>query len=289
MSNGYVGDRSWRLEATYSQTGVSATGYPITQLQNESIGLPWRSLDTTLANTKFTITFPKLRPITSVAFINHNFSRTAKYTLKLWRDLARTQLLFTINLKDVFPKVVYGIDNPIASWDAGNFWYRTIQDEDLINLTRQFAAYTDKQYFVRIIDVEFFDENSIEDYIQIGVVDPAAGFFFPYQFDYGSQYGLRSRTTLTEAKSGQEFAQRAEARDVMVGSIPASPINFALQTWFDFQRRCDKHTPFWWSPDINDLVNAHRLSYWAKNDDLDLATYAQFELNSTPFVFKKVL
>ena len=85
MSNGYVGDRSWRLEATYIQTGASASGYPITQLQNESIGLPWRSVDAALANTKSTITFPKLRPIQSIAFINHNLSRTAKYTIKLWR------------------------------------------------------------------------------------------------------------------------------------------------------------------------------------------------------------
>lgn len=289
MSNGYVGDRSWRSEATFTQTGDAAAGYPITQLKNDRVGLVWRSDDATLGNTTFDITFPRLRPVRSVAFINHNFSKTAQITVKFYRDVEKTELLETIGPVDVYPKGVYSSDSPIISWDAGNFWFRTIQDEDNRNKTQQFAKYTTQRRFVRTIEVTIDDSDNSAGFVQLGVVDPADGFFFPYQYDYGAQYGIRSRTINTESAGGGEYSRVEEPRDVIVATIPYNPIDFALETWYEFQRRCDTHTPFWWAHDIDDIRNAHRLSYWAKNDDISLATYAIFENNSTPFAFKRVL
>lgn len=289
MSNGYVGDRSWRSEATFSQPGLARAGYPASQMKNDRVGLVWRSASDSLANTRFNISFSSLRPVRSVAFINHNLTKNARATVRFYRDVAKTELLETIGPLDVFPKGVYSLSSSVISWDAGNFWYRTQQAEDNRNKTLQFAVYTTQRRFVRAIEVQLDDIDNPDGFVQVGVVDPADGFFFPYQYDYGAQYGIRSRTVNTEAAGGAEYSRVEEPRDVIIGTIPYNPLQFSLETWYEFQRRCDTHTPFWWAHDIDDIRNAHRLSFWAKNDEINLATYAIFEHSSTPFVFKRVL
>lgn len=289
MSNGYIGDRSWRKEAVFSQAGSSAAGYPVSQMQNERLGFVWRSEDTDPVNTTFDITFTRLRPVRSIAFVNHNLSKTAKIELKLYRDVDKTQLIETIPLSDVYPKGVYSLASPVISWDAGNFWYRSIQDEANQTRTQQFARYTSKQLFIRTIEVTILDEGNDSGFVQIGVTDPAAGFFLPYNPDWGAQGGIRSRTQNTETAGGADYPRVEEPRDVFIGVIPYNPLNFTLETWYEFLRRCDTHTPFWWSLDIDDVKNAHRISYWAKNEEISLYTYAVFDNNSTPFAFKRVL
>lgn len=289
MSNGFIGDRSWRKEATYSTGGVAAAGYPVTHLKHDEMARVWRSASTDLEDTQFKVVFPEPRPINVVVLCNHNLSKpNGRLRVKLWADPAATILVEDAGWKAAW-EVVYDEDDPQASWDSGNAWDRTLSELDTRERPIDTPVYFANERLCYAVTVEIDDEENPAGYVQVGICEVAAGFFLPLNFDYGAQYGLVSRTQVVTAAGGVEYAQPETPDDVFIGQTSFIRRQDALSLFLEFQRRTDKHTFFWWSPDIDDTFNALRHSYLAKNSEIGLNTYAAFTRDSVPFSFKRVI
>lgn len=289
MSFGFIGDKSWRAEAVFSALGDEDADYPAAQLQHNEVARVWRSPDLVLANTKIKITFPALRPVNVVSLTNLNASnQTDKVKVSLYADTAATSLVATSGWKAILG-VVYDAADENASWDSGNFWDRIHTELDRAGRRIDKAVYFTDTQLVRTVIVEFDFTNNTDDFAECGIIDPAAGFYLPMNYEYGATYGLVSRDAVRTAAGGVDYTQAETPDDVFNGNSSYVLRGTALATLYEFLRRVGKHTFFWWSPDIDDEKNALRHSYLAKNNEIGLFTNAVYNRDSVPFSFKRVI
>lgn len=289
MSNAFIGDRSWRKKSTYDASSADSN-YPAANLKTDEVPRVWRSTDATAANTIMKVTLDTLRTVNVVALCNHNISRavTPQVRVRMYRDATKLDMTADSGWVSVW-SVIYTLDDPQASWDSGNAWDRIISAEDAENRTLDKALYFDGSPVAGYIEVEISDEANADGFVQVGILEVAAGFYLPMNFDYGAQFGVVSRTESVEAEGGSEYEQVRIGRDVFRGSSGLVLSQAALGRFYEFMRRTDKHTPFWWSADPADLVNALRISWLAKNAEIDLLTYSAYGRMGVPFNFKRVL
>lgn len=287
QSKGFIGEYSWRSVSTYGTTGATDANYPPANLKNDELRRVWRAVSNILANTKFYITLDKQRLVNGVVLANGKFSKpNAKVRVKLYTDAARTTLAADSGWK-AWWDVVYAPDHPNAAWDSGNAWDRIYTDEDTAGRDIQKCIYFDDT-LCRAIEVEIDDTaNAVP--VELGICDPIYGFYLPLNFEYGAQYGVQSRTTTIEASGGTEYALPNTPTDLFIGSTGMITHDDALGLMYEFLRRTDKHTMFWWSPDPTDKLNAIRHSFLAKNAEISLASYAVWQRDTVPMSFKRVL
>lgn len=292
MSNGFIGDLSWRKECTFSASSADSD-YPATNLQNDELSRVWRSESVGEValeeDTIVRLTFADLRTINVIAICNHNLSRpTAAVRVRLYNDTDETELTADSGVLPIWD-VIYEEDDPQASWDSGNAWDRIMSATDTFNRDFQKGIYfTDSPTAVRVV-IEFFDEENPDGYVQVGIIEPASGFFLPLNYEYGAQYGLSSRTQRTQAEGGTYYSQPQTPLDVFRGGSGLVLRQQALSLFYEFLRRADLHTYFWWSPDIDDRVNELRHSYLAINSQVDLLTQAAWIRDNVTFNFERVL
>lgn len=288
MSNGFIGDRSWRQGADYDASSEAA-GYPAIQARHNELARVWRSASADIADTVLTITLDMLRPVNAVIVCNHNLSRpNGVFRVRLYSDAAKT-ILTADSGWVVAWDIVYQDTDPQAAWDTGNAWDRTLTADDVANRYIDKAVYFDDAPTAYIVEITFDDEENSAGYVQTGLVEVAAGFYLPLNFEYGAQYGIVSRTQITESAGGTIYPQVYTAADVFRGNSSYVKRQDALSLFYEFLRRTDKHTPFWWSPDVDDTLNGLRHSYMAYNDDVGLISYAVFQRDSVNFSFKRML
>ena len=287
----YVGDKSWRKDTTFTSLGTSAANYSAANLKNEEMSRVWRSSNAALANTKFKGVFSRRRRISHIALCNHNFSRpSAKFRVKFYSDVGLTTLVADTEWQRVW-KAIYAFNDPRASWGSGNWWGRSLSDFDIANryLDKSFY-FVDAPLYALAFTVEIDDQDNTDGFVEVGICEIDDGFLLPHGYEYGAQYGIKSRTEATATKGGAEYAEPAVPDDVFVAQSTFIDRDFVLGTFYEFQRRCDKHTAFWWSPDIEDERNALRHSYLARfNEDVGLLTNAAYINDNIPLNFKRVL
>ena len=291
MSNGYIGDKSWRKTATYSAMGDEDPSgeYPATHLQHDEMARVWRSPDLSLANCKIKIVYPDYVPLLSVGLSNIN-AKSANDRVKVshYSDLAMLNLVATSGWKIIFNEV-YELGDPGASWDSGNAWDRIHTELDRANRRFDKGIYFEEEISVLVTVIEFDFSDNPDGYVECGIVDPADGFFLPLNYDYNSNWGLQSRTITTTAAGGVDYTQPENADDVFVGNSSMILRQDAFSTFYEWLRRSDTHTFFWWSPDIDDELNAMRHTYLAKNNTVGLFGDPVYNRASVPFSFKRVL
>lgn len=288
MSNGFIGDLSWRKDATYTAES-NATGYGPANLATDELSRVWRSDTDAEEDTIVRLTFTDLRTVNVVALCNHNLSRpNSAVRVRMYADIAETDLTADSGVVAIWD-VIYDEDDPQASWDSGNAWDRILSAQDAANRNFDKAIYFTDSPVAVVILIEFFDEENPDGYVQVGIIEPAAGFFLPLNYEYGAQYGIVSRTQRTQAEGGAYYSQAQTPGDVFRGGSGLVQRQQALSLIYEFLRRTDLHTFFWWSPDIDDTVNALRHSYLATNSQVDLQTQAAWFRDNVTFNFERVL
>lgn len=284
-SNAIVGFPRWTAEATFSATSVDAK-YPAANLGTLPLSYPWRSASGALSGVSITATMPKLRKVGLVVIGRHNLSITATARVRVYRDIAKTVLVYDSGAFRVWPAV---FTEDQVDWDGGRWWDRTYADDEVAGYPWYRPILVPGEEYAMAVQVDINDPDNTYGYLQISLLEVAAALQFPINFAYGAQYGYRGRTEAQESDGGTIQRRRRQKPRKFVGAIQYVSRDVALGSFLEMRRQLDIDLPFFWWPDPTDTVHGLRNAYMAHFTELDLQTYAALDLDGVPFANEEEL
>ncbi len=287
-TNGVIGFPRWTSFATFSSSGSFNASYPVTNLGVLPLSRVARTSTAATANTTFTAIMDKPRPIQLIALINHNATLDATYRVRLWADVAKTQLLYDSGTGNKFWPQVY--DSDLLEWESDQWWSGQYSTEEIAGYRATLPIILPQVYSAYAIQVDVVDTANPDGYFQIGFMEIAQVWQVGVNFQPGAQYGFRARTQTIEALGGVKYFDRRDKPRQFIGSIDFLDRDEAKAKAFEHQRQLDLDLPFLWIPDPSETLNLLRDCIFARNIDLGLLAYAQpTDSDSVPFKFEEVL
>ncbi|MES3674595.1 hypothetical protein QC589_01425 [Halomonas elongata] len=172
-------------EAALSGGGWEAA-LPLDQLLNPVMADQARTLDADPANTQFTATLSRSRPIGVVALAKHNISTTAEWRVRVYFDAAGNDLAWDSGWGQVWPSI-YATSE--LEWEYDNFWTGTIDDDERTDFTALATMFLDSPQIARRIDVEISDAGNPDGYVTLGRCLISDAWQPEYNMAYGVTYG----------------------------------------------------------------------------------------------------
>lgn len=285
MSNAVIGFPRWTEKCTFS-TGSWNASYPVSNLKLLPLAKVARSTNLTLANTQFVATLDKPRGVRLLALVRHNLTLDSLIRIRIYADSGMTILLYDSGWINVWPEV-YPPDQ--LEWEDDNWWSRQYTTDEIAGYTWSRPFWLDQLYLAQAIKVELDDQTNGNSALDIGMFEVAQGWQVATNFQYGAEYGYRSRTTVEEADGGVKYFTRKDKPRLFNGNIGVLDRDEALSKAFEHQRQMDVDTPFFWMPAPDSTVHWLREAWLARNQDLGLLGYAAHNRHSVPLKFEEVL
>ncbi len=285
MTNAVIGFPRWTEKCTFSG-GTWDSSYPVANLKVEPLAKVGRTTNLTLPVTQWVATLDKPRGTRLLALVRHNLSLDALIRIRLYAEASLTTLLFDSGWIDVWPEV-YTFDQ--LEWEDDNWWSLKYTTEEIAGYIWSRPFWLDQIYLAEAIKVEVNDQTNTDGHVDIGMFEVAQGWEVSTNFEYGAQYGYRSRTTSEEADGGVKYFTRKDKPRIFNGNIGYLKRDEVLAKGFEHQRQMDIDVPFFWLPAPDNTIHWLREAFLAKNQELGLLGYAAHNHHSVPLKLEEVL
>ncbi|MDW0361059.1 hypothetical protein Q8G38_17225 [Halomonas venusta] len=206
------------IDAAVLSGGGWISTLPLEHVQDRRFSVVAKSSSLDPADTQFSITLPKRRPLQALAIGAHNLSSTATLRARAYRDTEQTDLIYDTDWQPVWP-VVYGIDDVV--WGDDNFWNRSLTEDDRSNYTPLFVMFFAEREFGENVNVEILDPANQDGAIILGRVLLTDIWQPVYNVNYGIRHGYNTGTEITTAG---DIARTEYTRRV----TPKRTVNFQL-------------------------------------------------------------
>lgn len=192
--------------ATLSGGGYVPT-LPLDHAQDRRFAVIAKSASLDPADTQFTITLPRRRPVSVLAIPAHNLSPFAEIRVRVYRDAARADEQWDSGWRDVWP-VVYGLEDVV--WGDDNFWNRRLDADARDSYTPLLTMLFDDTYISTAVTVELNDPENASGAVIFGRVFLADAWQPRFNMSLGVRYGYDSGTEISTAGDAArtEYADR---------------------------------------------------------------------------------
>lgn len=206
------------IDSAVLSGGQWVSTLPLEHVQDQRFSVVAKSASLELADTQFSITLPKRRPLQTIAIAAHNLSSTAAVRARVYRDAEQTDLVCDTGFQDVWP-AVYGADDVV--WGDDNFWNRSLTEDDRSNYTPLMTLFFDERQLGISVRVEISDAGNQDGGVILGRVMLADAWQPSYNVTYGIRHGYNTGTEITTAgdSARTEYARRV---------TPKRTVNFQL-------------------------------------------------------------
>lgn len=238
--------------------GAWLAALPLTNLQDRRLGRVARSASLETAATQFDMDHGKARAMRVVALVNHNFSLTAQYRVRLAATADFASPLYDSGWTDVWPVVFPFGTEP---WGSPRLWTGRFSTEDVEGYNAPLIQILPKTIYARYVRVEIDDADNDAGYVNFGRVFAADGWQPEYNMVVGASIGFRNRTETQEALSGAKYFNRRASPRITKFELPVMPEDEAMAQNYEIQRGVgvSGEILFIWDPD--DTVHALRRQY----------------------------
>jgi len=286
-----IGFPRYTESITYSG-GSWLSNYPLANIRVLPFARVARSTNDSNASTILYGVLPTSKPLELFMICNDNISINARIKITLYDgDITSSPAPNEIANSGWLRRYdsVYDWQSPFASWDSGNFHDRTYSADDLAGSPRNKIIYIAGGNYARSFKLEIDDEDNLDGFVQIGLLEVASAIILDNAPQLGANYGFISRTSITEAEGGAKYFERKSKPRVFSGILPYYDRSSALNTFYELFRRNDIDTPFIWYPDIDDVLNENRNAFLARNAGLDLFSRVLTPYDAIPINIEEVL
>lgn len=200
---------------TATPTGGSyESELPITNLQDDDLGMVARTTTATNAATKILIDFGRERRIDAICLGVPNISPGARYRIRSFAESGRTTTLYDSGIKTL-PGVV--VDSLTLEWEDPGFWAGINTEELLVEFsTWLIEVVPDEQASnanARWWTIEIFDVDNADGYLDLSRLLAGRAFKPLINFSEDNSAGLESIADVSESLGGhREYWERGLRR-----------------------------------------------------------------------------
>ena len=176
------------------------SAFPLTNLQHPVFKRKARSVN--LASLLFNLALPSFKNISVVALAAHNMTTSATWRVRVYADVAQTELLHDSGDVFVWPSV-YTQDQ--LEWEFDNFWTGTPAEDELGLFTPLAVHFLPDTVIARSVRVDIADASNPATYIEIGRLFVSEAWQPSVNMSFGSEYGNRDETQMDRALDGTKY------------------------------------------------------------------------------------
>lgn len=259
---------------------------PLTNLQDRRLGKVARSESVDTADTQFDIDLGETRLLRVVALVNHNFSLTAQYRIRLSSVADFSSTTSDSGWTDVWPEVYPFGSEP---WGSARLWTGRPSAEDVAGYTAPLVFILDQSTNAQFVRVEIDDGDNEADYVHFGRVFVADGWQPERNIVVGASLGFMSRSEVQAALSGAEYFNARTSPRITKFELPVMSEDEAMAQAYEIQRGVGVtgEVLFIWDPD--DTVHALRRQYLGRLTELSLIENPGPDRWRSPFSIQELL
>jgi hypothetical protein len=261
----------------------AANGYGLDNLTDDDLSRVARSVDDAPASTKVAWTLDQSRAARLVSIVGHNCPIDSTMRVRMWSDLAQTQIVFDSGTVDVWPRIY---PSSALEWEDDNWWTGRYTAEELAGTTWTRPIWLQRNILHRTGLIEIWAEGIGQ--LEIGMLDVAQGHQLEVNFGWGSEHGHELRSVLKESDGGGRSVRRRASARRFSGSVEM-PRDEALGWWSEFVRQGDLTIPFVWFPFPGEPVHWLRTCWLAGLASPDLMSMSRAGAETVPFSFEEWL
>lgn len=194
--------------------GSYESDLPITNLQDNDLGVVARTTDATNASTKILIDFGRERRIDALCLGVPNISPGAQYRIRSFAESGRTTTLYDSTTKTL-PGVV--VDSLDLEWEDPGFWYGINTEELLVEFGTWLIEVVPEDQAsnanARWWTIEIFDEDNADNYLDLSRLLAGRAFRPSINYSEDNSVGLEPITDVSESLGGsREYWERGLRR-----------------------------------------------------------------------------
>lgn len=257
----------------------------LANLQNRFLGVVARSTNDALASTQFNGELNITRPVKLFALVNHNFSVSALYRLRVYSDPARTQLLYDTTWLPVWESLSLAE----LEWEDDNFWTGAPEGEDISGYTWTLPIILPTQHQVAGFLLEIDDTGNPDGYVQIGRLFLGAGFQPVKNMSYGHRIGYETDTAVQTAWSGAEHFDEKPLYRVQRLSLDNMDTDEGLASAFDLVRKVGVSKEVFYLHNPDDTIHKIRRSFLGRLRTLSPLESPYYNTTRMEFEIKEIV
>jgi hypothetical protein len=274
-----------RVDAGTLSGGSWLPTLPLTNLQNELIGVKARSTNCDLVSTQFVADVGPFNASRACALIGHNLSIDAMIRVRASEDdLTFADTAFDTGWQQVWPAVY---EDGVLIWGVSNFWERQYSDEEREGYTADFFAVAPTSILARYWLVEINDIGNLDNHVDIGRLFIGDGFEPTINMEFGAGIGWEDGSVIDEAISGAEFFDRRAVYRVVKFTIPMLPEAEALTYAFEIMRRSGSTREVLFQWDTEDTLHALRRQFMGRLRALSAVENVNVDAHSSVWEIKE--
>ena len=194
-------------------------------------------------------------------------------------DYTGGNLLIDTDFVD-YQKVIYGLIDP---WGAPTIWTGKETEENFatLDLPNQFFFIFDEIILGRYWEIEIDNPTNDDGFISIVDCFLASAYIPSTGIGLGAVQGLNSNTTRESSAGGVDVFDIERSGRFLDITLPGVPIEEAVISVYDAQKRLDIHDDFFFIFDDEDLIIANRRSFVARFQELSQQQFQFYDWTNT--------
>jgi len=250
--------------------------YPLSNLGVLPLSRVARSLDATTGSTQIAVSATSAAQSASVlALVGHNLSQAATIDVRIWSDREGTALVYHSG----------SINAWAASYTAdelsGAVWTFVHRFANSGNIT------------VGRVALDITDTANTNGYVQAGFLEIAGAFDVSYNFAFGSQYGFRWRSQVTEAIGGAKYVDDRQHPRIFKGDFPVTLRAESMGKFYEIERQGRSHKPILFVPISTETAHLLRTVMFAQQIDPGPSTMRSSSIlgliDSVPLALEEII
>ncbi len=281
MARAVIGFPEWSREVTFTGAGWHAQ-YPVTNLGGYELPRVARSNALT---ANFTAELEQLRPIQMLGFCAHNMSRAGQYRVRMYRDAAKTQLVYDSGYQYIWP-VVYGYEE--RDFYTPNFWFGQYTPNEIRGQYPTSSIWLPQRYYVTAIEVDLVDTNTAG-FIDLGYFSIAEGWQLSVNPSEGAEFGFEMNDLITKTSGGSKYVDERPKARLFRGTVDYMNMQEVKERAYEMWRQLGTTIPFLWILDPADTRNQVRDSYLAQLEEPGLFRFSAYAKGAIPLNIREVI
>lgn len=192
--------------------GNWSLNFPLINIKDRVLKRKARTINTLESSTKFTIQWNKVQSISAFSLVSHNLTVDASWKVKFYLD---NTLLYESPLGNIWEPYYSTFD---LEFEYDN-WWSGLPDQEAIDEFTPITVWFGDLYVVNKIEIEIFDTENPDGYIEIGRVFVSSFWQPKINVSFGANFGTQVNTTVEEALSGTDYFDRRQPKRTMSFSL----------------------------------------------------------------------
>lgn len=256
-----------KLQVGYINYGDTATlsggnwnpNYPLTKLQQYGLSYPARSVDATLASTKFDIDLGADKVTRLIGVMGHNMTQDALARITGGDTPGATT--YDSGWLNVWQPVYGAYDIP---FESDGWWLGRLSAAEAALYRAKSLHDTGSNRLYRYWRVELNDTAN-----PLGYIDLYRLYFGPLtsptvNYSWGAAFGIEPRDSASETLGGARYPERRAGRRVFKWTVDALTDQEAFGWWLDMMNTLGSEGEVLVIPDPADISHRHRLDIWGR-------------------------